>query len=104
MLLLSDANAAAPFSDKALMLATSKKRQPHSAMFTTVLVMIPEAIHIFVSPSAISDTACIWSKTLFHFPNFTFAHALLDHLTLFTGSEITGAVGHVVLQTVCLLV
>lgn len=104
LLFLSDTNAATSFPDETFMLAAGEERQAHGSVLAAVLVMVPETIHVFVSPPAVSDSASVRSETFLHFPHFAFAHALLDHFTLFTGGKITRTVGHVVLQAVRLLV
>lgn len=73
-------------------------------MLTAVLVVIPEAVHVLVSPCAITNTASVGTKPLLDFPDLAIAHALFQHLAFLAGSEVTGPVGHVVLQAVGLLV
>jgi len=73
-------------------------------VLAAVLVVIPETVHVLVSPCAIANTASIGAEPLFDFPDLAIAHALFQHLAFFARSEVTGAVGHVVLQPVGLLV
>ena len=73
-------------------------------MLAAVLVVIPETVHVFVSPCAIANTASVGTEPLLDFPDLAVAHALFQHLAFLAGRKVTGPVGHVVLQPIGLLV
>ena len=104
LLLTCCAESARPFANQALVLTTSEKGQTKSSVFATVLIVIPETVHVLVPPCTITDAAGVGTKPLLDFPDLAIAHTLFQHLAFLAGGKVTRPVGHVVLQPVSLLV
>jgi len=104
LLLACCAEGARSFANQALMLATSEECQPEGSVLAAVLVVVPQTVHVLVPPCTIADAASVGTKPFLNFPDFAIAHALLQHLAFLAGGKVTRPVGHVVLQSVSLLV
>jgi len=89
LLLACGAESACPLANQAFVLATSEQCKTEGPMFAAVLVVIPEAVHVFVPPWAITNTASVRAEPLLDFPDLTIAHAFLQHLPFLAGGEIT---------------
>ena len=104
LLLARRVEGARPFSNKALMLATSEQSQTKSPVLAAMLVVIPKAVHILIPSCTIADTTSIGTKPLLNLPDLAIAHTLFQHFALLAGGEVTRAMSHVVLQPVGLFV
>jgi len=104
LLLACCAEGTRSLADKTLVLATGEERQSEGPVFAAVLVVVPKTVHVLVPSCTIANAASVGTKPLFDFPDLAIAHALLQHLALLAGGEVTRAVSHVVLQPVGLLV
>jgi len=99
--------------------------EPNGTMVARVLIVIPKTIHILVSPLTIADATCEGSETSFGFTlhlaelSLCYLHPRmvvpvdddpllcqegLQRLQVFWWCKVARAVGHVVLEPICLLV
>jgi len=104
LLLAYRAEGARPLPDQALVLTTGEQSQTKRSVFTTMLVVIPKAVHVLIPSCTIANTTSVGTKPLLDLPDLAIAHALFQHFAFLAGGEVTRPMGHVVLEPVGLLV
>jgi hypothetical protein len=104
LLLAYRVEGARPLPNQALVLTTGEQSKTKRSVFTTMLVVIPKAVHVLIPSCTIANTASVGTKPLLDLPDLAIAHALFQHFAFLARGEVTRPMGHVVLEPVGLLV